>query len=253
MEFLTLERDEATAILTMNRGKANALNGDMLGEIREALDELNVNDEVNAIVLASASPKFFSSGFDVGEVFSYDRDAMGEFFGTFMDLYEYMMRYPKPIVAAMPGHAFAGGAILALTCDARIFGEGQYGFALNEVNLGIVLTPGVIRMASAIMGDRVARQLILGGATLSAEDAVACGLADKLVAPDALLDEAKKAAESLGKKPSQAFAAIKGLLADEWGFPDNDAHREFLETFLDHWFSDECVGARQALVNSMKK
>ena len=55
MEHLTLERDDSLAILTMNRGKANALNGDMLTEIREALEELNVNDDVSAVVLASAS------------------------------------------------------------------------------------------------------------------------------------------------------------------------------------------------------
>lgn len=253
MEFLTLERDEATAILTMNRGKANALNGDMLGEIREALEELNVNDEVNAIVLASASPKFFSSGFDVGEVFSYDREAMGEFFGNFMDLYEYMMRYPKPLVAAVPGHAYAGGAILALACDARVFGEGKYGFALNEVDLGIVLPPGVIRMAAGIAGDRVARELVTGGVNLGPWDASECGLANRLVPSDTVLDEAKKIAKSLGKKPPQAFAAIKGLVAGEWGFPGDGSHREFLPTFLDHWFSDECIAARQALVESMKK
>lgn len=253
MQHLTLEFDDSVAILTLNRGKANALNGEALTEIHDALKELNVNADVRGVVVASASPKFFSSGFDVGEVFSYDRAAMGKFFGTFMDLYDYMMRYPKPLVAAVPGHAYAGGAILALTCDARIFGEGEYGFALNEVNLGIVLTPGVIRMAAGIMGDRVARELVVGGASLGPWEASECGLANRLVPSDHVLAEAIKLAESLGKKPPQAFAAIKGLVADEWGFPGDGNHRAFLETFLDHWFSEECIAARQALVDSMKK
>jgi len=80
----------------------------------------------------------------VKEVFQYGREDMTEFFGSFMDLYEGIFRLPKPVVAAVSGHSVAGGSVLALACDERVMAEGPFQFALNEVNLGVVLPPGVI-------------------------------------------------------------------------------------------------------------
>jgi 3,2-trans-enoyl-CoA isomerase len=115
------------------------------------------------LVLASDRPNFFSAGFDVKEVFQYDREAMTSFFGAFMDLHETMFRLPKPVVAALSGHTVAGGAVLALACDIRVMAQGPFRFALNEVNLGIILPPGIVRMAVDAIGIRHARELFLSG------------------------------------------------------------------------------------------
>jgi enoyl-CoA hydratase/carnithine racemase len=120
MEFIKCERDGSLLVLKLARGKANALNGAMVEELWAAVSEAAASDEVRAVVLASRSPRFFSGGFDVAEVFRYDRETMTAFFGRFIDLYEGLYHLPKPVVGAISGHAFAGGAVLALTCDLRV-------------------------------------------------------------------------------------------------------------------------------------
>ena len=151
MEHIKVEINEGLLVVTMARGKANALNGAMVGELSRDR-RCQANESVRGVVLASDRAKFFSGGFDVAEVFQYDRETMTEFFGRFIDLYEGMISLPKPVVAAVSGHAFAGGAVLALASDARVMAEGEFGFALNEINLGLALPPGMIRMAVGAVG-----------------------------------------------------------------------------------------------------
>src|SRR5580704_10330121 len=146
MVHIKSERDGNLLILTISRGKANALNYPLVEELHTAVAAAALDDSVRGLVLASDRPRFFSTGFDIREVFLYDRDAMARFFGLFIDLYETLYSFPKPVVAALSGHTFAGGAILAIACDFRIMAEGEFGFALNEINLGLAVTPTIRRM-----------------------------------------------------------------------------------------------------------
>jgi enoyl-CoA hydratase/carnithine racemase len=132
MNHIRTETSENLLIVAMARGKANALNAAMVEELNVAVKEAAHNTDIRGVVLASDRPKFFSGGFDVMEVFNYERETMTEFFGQFIDLYEGLVNLPKPVVAAISGHAFAGGAVLALACDVRVMAEGPFGFALNE-------------------------------------------------------------------------------------------------------------------------
>src|SRR5438552_7555220 len=164
--FVRSENLDGLLVVTLSRGAANPLNAAMVGELHEALAMAQA-PEVRGLVLASDRPKFFSAGFDVKEVFAYGREEMTEFFGSNMDLYEGLFRLPKPVVAAVSGHSVAGGSVLALVCDVRVMAEGPFQFALNEVNLGVVLPPGVVRMAVDAIGSHHARDLFLGGEALT--------------------------------------------------------------------------------------
>src|SRR6266700_2518337 len=175
MTFIRTQNLDGLLVVTMSRGAANPLNAAMVGELHSALAMAQTPD-VRGLVLASDRPKFFSAGFDVKEVFAYGRGEMTEFFGSFMDLYEGLFRLPKPVVAAVSGHSVAGGSVLALACDVRVMAEGPFQFALNEVNLGVVLPPGVIRMAVDAIGIHEARELLLGGESVSPDRALAIGL-----------------------------------------------------------------------------
>src|SRR5262245_19142922 len=117
MQFITSEKDGRVAVVTLARGKANALNEPMVDELREAIADVASDDSVRALVLAGSGSRFFSGGFDVAEVFAYDRHRMTEFFGRFIDSYEAIYHLAKPVVAAVTGHAYAGGAVLAVACD----------------------------------------------------------------------------------------------------------------------------------------
>ena len=252
MEFIKSDRDGELLIVTLARGKANPLNDAMIEELITALQAAG-GDDVRGVVLASDRPKFFSSGFDVGEVFQYDRGRMAEFFGRFIDLYESILHLPKPVVASVSGHAFAGGAVLALACDARVMADGEFGFALNEVNLGIVVPSGFVRMAIAALGVKNAREVILEGKTITPARALEMGLVDAVVKPEDVLERAISRARELAGKSPLAFGAVKRLFLEATGHSASFSDHFTLSQFIEHWFSPEAMERKQALIQSLRR
>jgi Delta3-Delta2-enoyl-CoA isomerase len=251
MDFLKVEVDGEVLIVKLARGKANALNAAMVEELITVFADAAGRADVRAAVLASDRPKFFSTGFDVIEVFDYDQRTMTEFFGRFIDLYESMLRLPKPLIAAVNGHAYAGGAVLALSCDARVMAEGAFGFAVNEIKLGIVVPPGFIPMATNAVGFNNARELILTGKTLTPAQAFDIGLACEMATPDDVLERAIVRAREMAGEPPGAFAAVKRLFLDRAGFT-GVSDRASLDRFIEHWFSPEAMERKEALIKSMR-
>jgi enoyl-CoA hydratase len=250
MTSIRAEKTEGLLIVTMSRGKANPLNAAMVDELNAAIAQTHAHD-VRGLVLSSDRPNFFSAGFDVKEVFQYEREAMTSFFGAFMDLHESLFRLPKPAVAALSGHTVAGGAVLALACDIRVMAQGPFRFALNEVNLGIILPLGIVRMAVDAIGMRHARELFLSGETLMPPRALEIGLVHELAEPEEVLEHAVARAHELAAKPAIAFAAIKRTLFEVGGHAPPGSDREHLRSFVDHWFSPESTQRRQELIDSM--
>jgi len=250
MPFIRTENTDGLLVVAMARGKANALNAAMVEELRSAVAQAQAQD-VRGVILASDRPNFFSGGFDVTEVFQYDRETMTSYFGSFMDLYEDLFRLPKPVAAAISGHAVAGGAVLALACDVRVMAEGAFRFALNEVNLGVVLPAGVIRMAVNTIGARHARELFLAGEPLSPARALEIGLVSELASPENVLERTIARVRALAEKPVGAFGAIKRTLIEVSGHGVAGSDLQHLSRFIDHWFSAESERRRTSLVESL--
>lgn len=247
MENVQLERDGSLLILTLARGKANALNSALVEELYGALSVAVQDDSVRGLVLASDRPRFFSSGFDIREVFQYDRARMKSFFGRFIDLYETLNRFPKPVVAALSGHTFAGGAVLAIACDFRIMAEGDYGFALNEIKLGLALTPGIRRMAIAAVGIVHAPEMLLLGEPVTPARALEIGLVCELAPAEQVRARATSLARILTARPPVAYREIKRSLREFGGISDIATDRDSLDKFLDMWFSEEAQESRKAV------
>lgn len=253
MEHIKTDSEEGLLIVRMARGKANALNSAMVEELNAVVEQAGATESVRAVVLASDCARFFSGGFDVMEVFEYDREKMTEFFGRFIDLYEGMLRLAKPVVAAVSGHAFAGGAVLALASDNRVMAEGEFGFALNEINIGLALPPGMIRMAVVAVGAVRARELVLEGKTVKPAEALEIGLASELAAPESVLELAVRRARELAAKPPLTYGAIKQSFNEVTGLPSTASDRQALSKFIQHWFSPESIQHRQALIDALRR
>ncbi len=247
MEHIQVERNGELSILTLARGKANALNYALVEELCVAVAAATADESVRGLVLASDRPRFFSSGFDIREVFGYDREGMGAFFGRFIDLYESIFRCPKPVVAALSGHTFAGGAILAIACDFRVMADGEFGFALNEINLGLALSHTIRRMLADAVGIARAREILLFGEPLSPARALEVGLVRELAPAEQVRDRAVACARFLAAKPPIAYREIKKSLRDFGGREDTPPDRSALPHFLDMWFSEEAQAARRAV------
>jgi enoyl-CoA hydratase len=250
----TQESDEdGIRILTLASGKANALHPPVVEELLAAVRRATADASARGLVLASGLPRFFSAGFDVGSVFQLDRPSMREFFGSFIDLYEELLSSPKPVVAAINGHAVAGGAVLALMADQRVFAAGDSRFALMEVDIGVELPPKPTRLMTAAAGWSAASEILLGGASLKPERALAVGLATEVVSPECVLSRAVARCAALASKPPGAFAAIKRGLHTAAGIADRESDRQHLDRFLEQWFSAESVAARNALAASLRR
>jgi enoyl-CoA hydratase/carnithine racemase len=252
MEFVQSKRDGQLAVITMSRAKANAINDQVTDELISAISQAADDDDVRGLVLASGVPKFFSAGLDVSTVFQYDRPRMTEFFAQFIDLYELMFNITKPLVAAVSGHAYAGGAVLGLACQERVMAEGQFGFALNEINLGVVVAPGMIRMARHAVGERYAYEMAVCGRTFDPALALKSGLAAEVVAAEEVLPRAVERARALAAKPPEAFNAVRRLFLKTTG-ASGASDREWLPEFIDHWFSNEALALRNALAASLTR
>ena len=248
MQFVQFETTGAVAVITMNRPKANPLNRAFLAELLEAF-ELAANDEdVRAVLFTSAVPRFFSAGFDAMEVFSYDREQMTGFLGAFGNLINRILNFPKPVIGALPGHTVAGGAILALSCDFRIMAEGDYRFAMNEIDVGVVLPHALFKMLVVAAGTAVARRMILAGEALSPAKALEVGLVAKVV-PEAQVKAAGlELAHFMSAKPPATFAALKKIILESTGV----AGATFAPD-VEPWFTDEALAQKEKIRASLQK
>jgi len=128
--------------------------------------------------------------------------------------------------------------------------HGEFGFALNEINLGMILPPGLIRMATHAVGTRNSRDLVLGKPVTPALE---IGLAAEVVKPEAVLDRALALAREMAAKPPSTFGAIKPIFLETTGHHPSGNDRESLGQFIDHWFSPAATRCKDALIESMRR
>ena len=251
METIEYRKRDGVAAITMSRPKANGLNIALVSELNAALEDAKADDGVRAVVIASNLPRFFSAGFDANEVFLYNREQMGEYLKGYGGLVHRIFHFPKPTLAAMNGHAFAGGAIVALGCDFRLWVQGDYGYALNEVNVGVVIPPHLFAMLKDAAGPAWARRMVLTGDAVKADQALAIGLVDEVVEEAALAEASARWAGMLVAKAGMAYTAIKANIRIANGH-DAQSSR-YLTPDVDAWFTPEAEARKQAIRDKLKK
>ncbi len=246
--MINVRTDGRVATVLLERPKVNALSPELVAELDRAVTGVLTDSAVGAVVLGSAVPGVFCAGFDLSALGALGGEAFERFFDGFARLYRRLFGAPVPVVAAVDGHALAGGAILALACDRRVFGRGTWGFGLNEVDLGLPLPAGVVRMLRVAAGPGAVYEACALGRVFPPEVAAGCGLASRLVDPGTALEAAAEDARELATKPREALAEIRRVLRGD----DVEALAR-----LDHgvgaafrrwWTSPACTERRQALL-----
>lgn len=237
MDFVSINKNAGIVRMVLNRGNVNAINSQVVEEMHGALADIE-NDPDTKVIIITGKGKFFSFGFDIPEFLSYSREKFADYLIQFTDLYTYMFLYPKPIVAALNGHAIAGGCMLALACDLRIMVSGKAKISLNEIGFGSSVFAGSTEMLRFCVGSKNATKILYSGAMYTAEEAKVLGLIDEVTAEEDLIHEATKLALGLSEKPGSAFTSIKLLLrksvAEEMQLKEKDSIKGFLEI----WYSD---------------
>ena len=235
---MRVERVGAIAVVRMEAPKGNAMDRAFLGDFKKLFDEVE-NSDARGVVLTGKGP-FFSVGMALPELLPLSRDDMRTFLGDVSCTLARLMSLPIPIVAAVNGHAVAGGCVLGLYCDYRVAGGGPWRLGFSEVQIGIGLPPFIteaLRQAVHKPADWVA--VAHRGRMMSPKEAQSVGLVDEVVLGEQVEAMALYKAKLLAERPQVAFAQVKS----EYRRPaiaamkvDADARNE---AWLDTWFSSE--------------
>lgn len=212
---VAVETRGAVRIIRMQSGADNRFNPDFIRDMNEALDAVLADEAAAAAVLASAREKFFSNGIDIEWVMKNGYDALQEFFPALLRMLDRLLMFPKPVVAAINGHAFAGGFFLAMTADQRVMRAGRGWCCANEIDLGMPLCNALLSLPSYVAGKRTTQRIVTTGERYDAEACLRMGLADASAPAEELLDAAIKTAEALGSKNAGRYAEFKRDLRAE--------------------------------------
>lgn len=207
----TIERRRRVAVVTMTTNPVNAQNRAFFADLHEAFDRLE-RDHVDSPVVLTGTGARFSAGLDLGEhfpLFAGDRAAVASWFRDYRTTNMRLFTYPRPTVAAVNGHAVAGGLITAAVCDYRIAVAEGARFGLNEVPIGIPMPAAYVRMLAYAWGDPATARTCLLGEIFSPTQAHALGMVHELVPPDELLDRAVAVAELTPEDCLEQYAFTK--------------------------------------------
>jgi len=209
MGLIAIDRHQGTVILTLSREITNAINMALISELCEALRQIGDDPECRGLVLTGANDKFFSIGLDIPELFPLTPGEFTIFYRAFNRLCLDLFIFPKPVAAAITGHAIAGGCILALCCDYRFLAEGKKLMGLNEIKLGVPVPYPADRILQHLAGWRTAREVMDGGEFYGGPELLARGLVDRVLPMEKVLPAAIEKVKALSTSSPEAFALIK--------------------------------------------
>ncbi len=205
---LLIERDEATAIVTINRPKVlNALNTQTLDELRRAILELQQDAGVRVVILTGAGEKSFVAGADINELAVQTPTGGREHALAGQHVLDLIENMGKPVIAAINGYALGGGCELAMACTLRLAADSA---KLGQPEIALGLIPGYAgtQRLPRLVGKGKAMEMILTGTPIAADEAQRIGLVNRVVPASELMAEARKLAAQLAKSAPIAMRYI---------------------------------------------
>ncbi|MFD1540763.1 enoyl-CoA hydratase/isomerase family protein [Nonomuraea guangzhouensis] len=246
MNVLDVRRDGGTATIVINRPPANAVDPAMIEEFLALLPELAKDVTVRCLVIRGTG-RFFVAGADIAVMRDLST-ANHVKMRRWIDVQRLLELAPKPVIAAMNGHALGGGAELSLACDLRILAaSATIGFP--EMNLGLFPGAGGSQRLPRLLGPHRAKRLMIDGARLTATEALDLGLVD-VVADDEDFDRVvAKHAESLAAKPTGTIGLLKQIVDAGYGLPIEEALEMERQAVMELIHTDDAAEGLQAFLD----
>ncbi len=198
---------DKVAVLRMEHGKANAVDTDLFRDLNQALDA--VDDSPARALVLTGSGRMFSAGVNLFAVL----EGKAPYLETFLPMLSASIRrlfsHRLPVVAAVNGHAIAGGAILAAACDRRVMNRDHGKIGVTELMVGVPFPVDALETLRFLVPERTIQSLVYSGRTVSATEALETGLVDEVAADEQVLDRACEIASRLAAIPGDAFALTK--------------------------------------------
>lgn len=207
--MMHLEERDSVSVVRLEHGKANALDLELLKALRQRLDDLPA--DARGLVL-TGTDAIFSAGIDLPRLLAEGESYVNPLIASLDALLDTLVRLPLPVIAAINGHAIAGGYVLACACDLRLMADGAGKVGLTELRVGVPFPPRVLGIVRGVVAERELREMVYRGRLYSPKEAVQRGMVDELVSADELLDKAIETARELAAVSPRAFELTKRQL-----------------------------------------
>jgi enoyl-CoA hydratase/carnithine racemase len=245
----TIQHD-AIRELRLARPPVNALDPALVRALREAIARAE-REGARGLVL-SGRERMFSAGLDVPLLLALARDQLRAFWSDFFGLCADIACSPVPIVAAITGHAPAGGAVLSIMCDYRVMADGAFRIGLNETEVGLAVPAPIQAMLRRLVGAYRAERLMVAGTMLESADAKAVGFVDELVATELVVPRAIAWLSDLLKLPPHAMTQTRRIARADVAALFDDSRAQSVDDILEVWYAPEAQSVLQALVARLK-
>lgn len=246
------EHPNGVVELALARAPVNALDPELCSQLADAVRD-GIASGASGIVL-SGGPKVFSAGLDVPHLLGLgdDRTAVRTAWEGFFDAVRAIGESPAPVVAAIAGHAPAGGCVLALCCDYRVMAEGPFRIGLNETQVGLVAPEGIQHLLRRVVGGYRAERMLVAGEMVDSARAFEIGLVDELAAIDAVGTRALAWLDALLALPRQPMLRTRAIARADL-VAALQPERIQLEHFLDAWMEPDTQAGLRAMLARIGK
>ena len=242
-ETLALTREESFAIVTLNRPPVNAISDALMREVEAALGEVENDDAVRSVILTGAGDRIFCAGADLGSAFAGgDVEALIELGHRVLRRIE---RFPKPVIAAMNGHALGGGCEMAMACHFRLLKETAR-MGQTESNLGIIPGYGGSQRLPRLIGRTKALEFLILGTQVPAAECLALGLVNRVCRDGQTLDDARALARQIATRPPIATRLLIEAVDDGLDAPIDRALEIERRAFLASLRTEDAAEGMQA-------
>jgi enoyl-CoA hydratase/carnithine racemase len=244
-ETLLVAREESFAVVTLNRPPANAISEALMRDLNDTLSSLEGDDGVRAVIITGAGDRIFCAGADLGSAFSGgDLDSFIRFGQGVLRRIE---RFPKPVIAAMNGHALGGGCEIAMACHFRLLKDGAR-MGQTESNLGIIPGYGGTQRLPRLIGRSKALEYLILGTQIPSGECLALGLVNRLTRDGETLNEAKALARQIARRPPVATRLLIEAVDDGLDAPIDQALEIETRAFMKSFRTEDAAEGIQAFL-----
>lgn len=252
MNTIAVTVKDRLAIITLNRGKSNSLNREMVTELKDILQNIESDTNIGGIII-TGKENFFSAGLDLIELYNYNEEEAKSFWHLFLEFVAKITAFKKPLVTAINGHSPAGGCVIALAADVRVMAEGKFIIGLNEVPVGIIVPNSIFNLYAFWLGKADASRSLLEGKLFSPDEALNIGLIDEVVKPESILTAAERRARKYMAFESNTWSQSKLNIRKDLIASTSSDQSADLEKMLKQWWSPSTRAILKTIIDSLQK